>query len=94
MARRQISKYVQFTKMRWANIMERRKQRSEGKVSRDEFVYYAKTFAAEYQYLKEKDLLDDALNGSLSPIQYENFTKSTAEEASIRGKVTLLLWRE
>ena len=88
MGRRQLSKYVQFTKLRWADIMERRKQRSEGKVSRDEFVYYAKTFAAEYQYLKAKDLLDHALNGSLSPIHYENFTNSTAEEATIQGKAT------
>ena len=89
MARRQISKYVQFTKMRWATIMERRKQRSEGKVSRDEFVYYAKTFAAEYQYLKKNDLLDHALSGSLSPIHYEKFTKSSAKEATIQGRLYL-----
>ena len=70
--------------MRWDEIMERRRDHNLGKVSRDEFVYYAKTFAAEYQYLRSNDLLQHALNGSLGSIHYANFA---ASEATIKPDV-------
>ena len=55
------NKYNEFTKMRWAEIMTLRQQQQCEKVSRDEFVFYAKTLAAEYQFLKTRNLLDSAL---------------------------------
>merc|ERR1712106_112837 len=81
---RALSKYIQFTRMRWAEIMAHRQQRDKVKVSRDEFVYYAKTLAAEYQYLKAASLLDHALSGSLGSSHYSQVAKSTTNsEASI-----------
>ena len=69
--------------MRWDEIMERRFNRNLGKVSRDEFVYYAKTFAAEYQYLRSNGLLQHALNGSLGSIHYANFASETTIKSDL-----------
>ena len=86
---RALSKYIQFTRMRWAEIMAHRRQRNEGKVSRKDFVYYAKTFAAEYQYLKKEGLLDHALSGSLDSKVYSRVTKKGIFEASLGRFVTV-----
>ena len=46
---RALNKYVLFIKLRWAEIM---RGRGADKVTRREFIQYARQVAAEYQYLK------------------------------------------
>merc|ERR1712106_691734 len=60
---RALNKYVLFIKLRWAEIM---RGRGADKVTRREFIQYARQVAAEYQYLKLTNQLDQALVGAVS----------------------------
>lgn len=60
---RALNKYVLFIRLRWAQIM---RSRGADKVTRREFIEYARQVAAEYQYLKLTDQLDQALVGAVT----------------------------